>query len=268
MASHAHTDHGHGVVVHKHPSDFEGAKIAMWLFLFTEILLFGGLFLLYAVYRSMYPDDFHTAAAGLNPVLGGFNTLVLLTSSLTVAMSITALQKGNRKLSIWLLAVTIACAFIFLVVKYFEWGHKIHLGIYPGSELMDTFSLGEVVFYNLYYAMTGLHGVHVIIGMAVLGTVLYFIARKPKNTEVIDYNILEGLRGKSHLSVVSENGNEIGKVSDLEGKVERVEVNVYYEPTPETMDPRNEIKLENSGLYWHIVDVIWIFLFPLFYLIT
>ncbi|NIW80000.1 MAG: cytochrome c oxidase subunit 3 family protein [Calditrichae bacterium] len=262
------SNHAGSIVAHKHPSDFVGAKLAMWLFLFTEILLFGGLFIMYAAYRSTYPADFHTAATELNTPLGAFNTLVLLTSSLTVVLSIEALQRGARKLSIGMLTTTIGCGLIFLVVKYFEWSAKIHHGIFPGSEELLTHSDGEVLFFNLYYAMTGLHGLHVIVGMAVLTGVLYFIVRKPVNKEEISYEMLEKMRGKARLVVVANNGNEIGTIADIDPQTERVNVKLTYEPVPEKNDPRNLIKLENSALYWHLVDIIWIFLFPLFYLIT
>ncbi len=261
------SSHSNAIVAHKHPSDVEGAKIAMWLFLFTEVLLFGGLFILYAVYRYQYSLDFHLAATELNASLGAINTVVLLTSSLTVALSIEALRRGNRKLSLWMLFITIVCALTFMVIKYFEWSAKIHHGIYPGSETLLTASSGEIVFYNLYYAMTGLHGIHVLIGMGVLGGMFYFIARKPINKEAINYDVVERIRGGSRMAVLADDGRELGDVINIDDKVERVEIKVIYENTPEKFDPRNEIKLENSGLYWHIVDVIWIFLFPLFYLI-
>ena len=267
--SHAHSHaHDHALVVHKHPSDFVGAKIAMWMFLFTEVLLFGGLFIAYAVYRAKYPVDFHNAAIELNTALGGLNTLVLLTSSLTVAISIEALQRRNRKLSLWMLAITIICAATFMVIKYFEWGHKFHIGLYPGSEVLLQHSNGENVFFSLYYVMTGLHGIHVLVGMAVLGTMFYFKAGKPRELEQMNYEILAPIRGKSHLAVLDNDGKEIGKVIDIDDKVEHVEIKVYSEPSPDKINPRHIIQLENSGLYWHIVDIIWIFLFPLFYLIT
>ena len=266
MSSHAHE--AHALVVHKHPSDFEGAKIAMWMFLFTEILLFGGLFILYAVYCSIYPVDFHNAAVELNTALGAVNTLVLLTSSLTVALSIEALQRGKRRLSLSMLFMTIVFAGVFLVIKYFEWGAKFHHGLYPGAEELMTHSNGEIVFFNLYYAMTGLHGIHVLVGMGILAGVYYFIARKPVQSEAIDYNLLRTLPADARLAVVSGAGKELGEVVQLDEAMERVEIRITSERVPSKMDPRNIAKLENSGLYWHIVDVIWIFLFPLFYLIT
>ncbi|MFI5396922.1 MAG: cytochrome c oxidase subunit 3 family protein [Candidatus Binatia bacterium] len=201
------------VGVHEHAvhRDYGGAKIGMWLFLFTEIILFGGLFILYSAYRSKYPHEFHDAGSELNWVMGVINTAVLLTSSLSMALSITAVQKGNRRLSMLLLAVTVTLGAVFLTVKYFEWMVKIHHGLYPnGPELLKR-QPGEILFFGLYFTMTGLHGVHVIAGMVVLSIMLALLARG------------------------------------------RIRQDDY-------------IKLENAGLYWHLVDVIWIFLLPLFYL--
>ncbi len=193
--------------------DYTGSKLGMWLFLFTEILLFGGLFLVYAVYRAQYAQDFHTAAQGLSTTLGAVNTLILLTSSLTMAMSIVALRQGKKNSSIVYQTATLIFGLAFLVNKYFEWSGHIHEGIYPNSPVLLSRGHGEILFYGLYYVMTGLHGIHVVIGMAALAVILSFT-----------------MRG----AVSSENFN----------------------------------KLENAGLYWHLVDIIWIYLFPLFYLIT
>lgn len=202
-----HESGGH--VMHR---DDEGSKMAMWLFLFTELLLFGGLFLLYGSYRFQYSDGFKVAAADMNIFIGAVNTLILLTSSLTVALSIAALQKGQKSFSLGLLWFTQLCGIGFLINKYFEWSHEIHNGIYPGGPALENMSNGEVMYFGLYYVMTGLHGLHVIVGMAFIGFVMAFIYKG---------------------SITSTN----------------------YQ------------KLENSGLYWHLVDVIWIFLFPLFYLL-
>lgn len=192
--------------------DDVGARMGMWLFLFTELLLFGGMFLVYSVYRLEYIQQFRIAAMALNTTVGALNTIILLTSSLTVALSITALQKGNRILSITLLIMTNILALLFMVNKYFEWSAKISHGLYPGSEELLNLPDGQILFYGLYYIMTGLHGLHVIIGFVFLTTILVFI---------------------------------------IKGKVNK----------------NNFVKLENAGLYWHLVDLIWIFLFPLFYLI-
>ncbi|MFC1731061.1 cytochrome c oxidase subunit 3 family protein [candidate division KSB1 bacterium] len=198
--------------IEEHRDDV-GAKIGMWLFLFTEILLFGGLFIVYSIYRYRNQGSFHLAAQELNVALGAINTVILLISSCTVAMSITAIQKGHKKLSGWLILITIIFGLGFLVNKYFEWGAKFHHGLYPGSELMTMLSQGDMLFYTLYFAMTGLHGLHIVVGITVL-LVIYFRV----------------LNGRIHAEKF--------------------------------------VFLENGGLYWHLVDLIWIFLFPLFYLIT
>ena len=191
--------------------DYQGAKIGMWLFVFTELILFGGLFLLYASYRMKYPRDFHEGGQELNVVIGVANTLVLLTSSLTVAMSITAIQKGAKRQAQLLLSATLALAAVFLVDKYIEWSAEIGRGIYPsGPELMKR-PPGSNLFFGLYFTMTGLHGVHVLAGIGVLGVMLLLVTK------------------------------------------DRITSDDY-------------VKLENAGLYWHLVDVIWIFLLPLFYL--
>lgn len=190
-----------------------GSKMGMWIFIFTELLLFGGLFLVYAIYRAQYSAEFHTAALELNVFLGATNTVVLLVSSMTVAMSVSAIQKGDRKLTLILLGITLILATVFLVNKYFEWGHKIHLGIYPGSDLIMQFERGELLFFGLYYFMTGLHLFHIVVGMVLLAVVFVKV-----------YN---------------------GKVNS-----------------------DRFVLLENGGLYWHLIDLIWIFLFPLLYLIT
>ncbi len=193
--------------------DDVGSKIGMWLFLLTEMLLFGGLFIVYSVYRFRNPEAFHLAAEELNVFVGTLNTAILLISSATVAMSITAIQLKNKKLSLVLLGITIALGLVFLVNKYFEWGIKIEHHIYPGSEILALRGHGDVLFFGLYYFMTGLHALHIIAGLIFIGFVF---------------------------------------------------VRIYKNK----IDSGNFALLENSGLYWHLVDLIWIFLFPLFYLIT
>lgn len=221
---------------------FDAAKLGMWLFLVTEILLFGGMFVAYGIYRAMYPDLFIEASTQLDTMMGAVNTMVLLLSSLTVAWSIRAIQLDNRKLAFWLLIATVALAGVFMVIKYFEYTHKFELGIFPGSYFVfpagTEFSLPELeanarlapagsehlgqhgithqragLFFSIYYVMTGIHGIHILIGMVAL-TVLAV---------------------KTHR----------GKYSSA-----------WYTP------------IENVGLYWHIVDIIWIFLFPLMYLMA
>ncbi|MHA2609410.1 MAG: cytochrome c oxidase subunit 3 family protein [bacterium JZ-2024 1] len=200
-------------LIAEHHRDYTGTKLGMWLFLFTEILLFTGLFLLYSVFRSRYALDFHTASGELQRTLGTLNTLILLTSSLTMALSISAIQKGHRNISLTALGSTILLAAGFLVVKYFEWGAKIHHGIYPNSPALLEKSPGEILFFGLYYVITGMHGLHVLIGIFVLSYMWLLVS--------------------------------LGKINQ-----------------------KDFVYLENSGLYWHLVDIIWIFIFPLFYLIT
>ncbi|MCF6170578.1 MAG: cytochrome c oxidase subunit 3 family protein [Bacteroidales bacterium] len=195
-----------------HNFDAKASKLGMWLFLYTELLLFGGLFLVYMVYRYLNQEAFLEASYELNVWMGTINTVVLLTSSMTVAMSITALQKGDKKLSLILLWVTIAAALVFLVIKYFEWSAKFEHGLFPGMEHYDSLQLGERLYFYLYFFMTGLHALHVIVG------------------------------GVFILVVVKKIGN---------GSVNKERYSL----------------LENSGLYWHLVDLVWIYLFPLFYLI-
>jgi len=196
-----------------HARDIEGAKMGMWVFLFTEMLLFGGLFLLYSVYRSKYTADFHGSAAELDIVLGTVNTVILLTSSLTMVLSISALQKGHQGLSSLFQGLTILLGIIFLVNKYLEWSAHIHHGIYPDSPVLLAMERGQIIFFSLYYVMTGIHGLHVLIGAGVIAGTLVFTTQ--------------------------------GKLG-----------------------PDNVVMLENTGLYWHFVDIIWIYLFPLFYLIA
>ncbi|MEI6750556.1 MAG: cytochrome c oxidase subunit 3 family protein, partial [Bacteroidota bacterium] len=141
-------------------TDRDTGKLGMWLFLFTELFLFGGLFLVYAVMRTKYASDFHFGALELNAFIGTTNTVVLLLSSMTVAMSISAVQKKVKRMATILLLVTLLCAVIFLVNKYFEWGHKIGLSLYPGSDLMMQLKHGYVLFFSLYFFMTGLHLLH------------------------------------------------------------------------------------------------------------
>ena len=190
-----------------------GARLGMWLFIFTEILLFGGLFLVYAVMRHRYSDEFHQAAHQLNAFIGTLNTVVLLLSSATVAMSITAVQRGEKRKGVLLLFITLLCAGVFLFNKYLEWGHKISIGLYPGSDMMIGLKHGYILFFSLYFFMTGLHMLHLVVGSIILTIVML--------------------------------------------KIQTGSIN-----------PGKYTLLENGGLYWHLVDLIWIFLFPLLYLIT
>lgn len=193
--------------------DDEASKLGMWLFLFTELILFGGLFLVYSIYRLMNAEAFAAGSSHLDVFIGTINTVVLITSSATVAIAITAIQQKRYKLTINLLLVTILASIIFMVNKYFEWGHKFDLGLYPGGDTFNALDGGERLFYVLYYFMTGLHGLHVVIGASLIAWVAWEV--------------------------------KVGKQSH-----------------------DNFAFLENAGLYWHLVDLIWIFLFPLMYLIA
>jgi cytochrome c oxidase subunit 3 len=250
-----------------HHRDYTGAKIGMWLFLFTEVLLFGGLFLLYAVYRATHAEEFHRAAMELDTLIGTINTIILLTSSLTMAASIAAIRRGQKKLSLLLLAATIAFAVWFLVNKYFEWGTKIDHGLYPNSEFLLQHESGEVLFFGLYYSMTGLHGLHVLVGAVVLIVVWIKLLKKPFKTVEFDAAGVQGLQG-AKVALVDERDNRLWTSEKIDDSVRQVKVRFKYSPVLKRIHKEDFVLLENSGLYWHLVDLIWIFLFPLFYLIT
>jgi cytochrome c oxidase subunit III len=189
-----------------------GDKMGMWLFIFTELLLFGMLFVIYAVYRSMHPEAFKIGGDELDVVLGTINTVILLLSSMTVAMSISAIQKGNKKLALILLSITLLIAVVFLINKYFEWGAKFEYGFNPGAAELLELGHGTILFFGLYFIMTGIHALHILIG---IGLFIY----------------------------------------------------VFWQIRIDKIHQTDYVWLENTGLYWHLVDLIWIFLFPLFYLI-
>ena len=192
----------------------ESGKLGMWLFLATEILLFGGLFCAYTIFRSLHPAAYTEAHHFLDWRLGGLNTIVLLISSLTVALAIRSAQVNSKSGIIINLVITLACAATFLVVKYFEYSHKFHDGLLPGYYFTANVHNPDQthIFFGIYFLMTGLHGIHVVIGMTVIVWLLWRTVRG-------DFG--------SH----------------------------YFMP------------LELGGLYWHLVDLIWIFLFPLLYLV-
>ncbi|MBU5611868.1 cytochrome c oxidase subunit 3 family protein [Geomonas azotofigens] len=192
--------------------DSFGAKLGMWLFLFTEMLLFGGVFILYSVYLTRYPKEFGLGGHQLDLVYGATNTVVLLTSSLLAAMSVTAIKTGAKKLTLGLLSGTVGCAFIFLGIKYLEWSAKFHHGIYPNSPKLIAGPPGESIFFSLYYLTTGLHGIHVIVGAVLMSWTAVMVQK-------------------------------------------------------ERINAGDNVTLENVTLYWHLVDLVWIFIFPLYYLI-
>jgi cytochrome c oxidase subunit 3 len=194
----AHDEHHHLDPQLEHSA----AKFGMWLFLATELLLFGGLFTAYAIFRAKYPEMFHHGSGSLDLVLGSINTVVLIFSSLTVAVAVSAIQENKIKLVKLMLWITIICGLIFGINKYFEYSYKLHHDITPGTD----------IFYSLYYAATGIHMLHVFIGIGVLSFILH--------------RTCKGYYSKDNFTTI-----EIG------------------------------------ALYWHLVDVIWIYLFPLLYLI-
>ena len=147
------------------------SKTGMWFFLFTEMLLFGGLFIVYSIYRFRNGEAFHLAAQELNVAIGTINTIILLVSSTTIAMSITAIQLKNKKFALILLCTTILLGLAFLVNKYFEWGEHIKEHIYPGSSVLALRGQGDVLFYGLYFFMTGLHALHIIIGLVFIAVI-------------------------------------------------------------------------------------------------
>ena len=193
--------------------DDTGSRLGMWLFVLSELLLFGGMFILYAVHRYKAPGEFHHGSMELEPLLGTLNTVILLTSSLTVALSIDAVKKGRHKSSVVLLIATVALGVLFLGNKGLEWGTKIGNGVYPNSPVLLSRPKGEILFFGLYYVTTGLHGLHVLAGVFLLLIMLILL------------------------------------------KSERIHQGHF-------------VPFENAGLYWHLVDIVWIFLFPLFYLIA
>lgn len=197
--------HGHG--------DYAGAKMGMWLFLLTEVLFFFGPIILYAVFRYRFPGEFAAGSKELDLAIGALNTAVLITSSLSAASAVSAMKRGGKNLAAVLLVLTVALGAVFIFNKYIEWDAKILHGIYPDSAVLLSEPYGKVLFYGMYFFLTGMHGLHVLAGMVLLTVAAVMVWR---------------------------------------GTINRDDC----------------VKLENSALYWHLVDVVWIFLFPFFYLIT
>ena len=197
---------------------FDTVKIGMWLFLATEVLLFGGLFVGFGLMQQRYPREFVEAHEYLQRSLGALNTTVLLFSSWTMVMGVLAAKTNNKKRLVFFLILTIICAFIFLGVKYFEYSHKYEEGLLPGhfySHKGDSIpgSHGYATFFSFYFMMTGLHGIHILVGIGLLAWI-----------------------------AIRANRGEFSEA--------------YYTP------------VDLVGLYWHLVDLIWIYLFPLYYLIS
>ena len=218
--------HGHGPKWLAHHFDtpvqqYDTAKLGMWAFLIQELLFFSGLFVAYGIYRQWYPHMFVAGSHQLDKIMGGTNTIVLLFSSLTAALSVRAAQLGQKKNTSIFLLITVACACAFLVIKFFEYRHKFHAGLLPGAyfapveaELHKGIVLpaNSQIFYSIYFMTTGVHGLHVLVGIGVL----LWIWRR----------------------------NERGDFSKE-----------YF------------TAVDLAALYWHLVDLVWIYLFPLLYLI-
>jgi cytochrome c oxidase subunit 3 len=192
----------------------DAVTLGMWVFLSTEILFFGGIFLGYAVYRSMYHAAFAEASKQLDIVLGTLNTAVLLCSSLTMAMGVHYAQLNNRRLLVIFLILTMILGAVFLGIKFYEYYQKFEENLIPGAGMKWEGPNAHQVslFFLFYFIMTGMHAVHMIIGIGMM-TVLLVLSANRKITSI------------------------------------------YYTP------------IEAGGLYWHFVDIVWVFLFPLLYLV-
>ena len=213
-AGHGHSEHS-ALAHHFHNMEQQttAAKLGMWLFLGQELLFFSGLFLAYGAARFFYPETFLAAHEFLDWKMGAVNTVVLLTSSLTMALGVRCAQTNNNRGVVWYMLATIVFAFVFLVIKYFEYAHKFHDGLLPGKFFTNTEIAGHPsVFFGVYFTLTGMHGLHVVVGIGVLLWIM-----------------LRAKRGE--------------------------------------FSSENYVAVENVGLYWHLVDLIWIFLFPLLYLV-
>ena len=205
--------------------EYQSSKQGIWLFLCTEILMFGGLFVAYAIFHHMFPETFKIGSKFTDVKYGATNTVVLLFSSLTMALGIHYVQVREKNKAVIAMFVTILCGFAFMGIKYLEYSHKIHLGLMPGSwyagnleHIHQEFPGLELpkniaLYFSFYFMMTGLHGIHVLIGMG-----------------LITWVMIRTMKGEFSPS--------------------------FYTP------------VEGVGLFWHLVDLVWIYLFPLLYLVS
>lgn len=226
-AAHGGEHHGHHGLAHHFDNmeqQREAGTVGMWTFLVTEIMFFGGMFMAYMLYRALNPEAFAVASHTLSIGLGATNTAVLIISSLTMALAVYSAQTGNRRMLMTFLVVTMALGLTFLVIKGFEYHDKFVEGHVPGAHFnVEEFAKGEhgnppvdpmraQMFFVIYFALTGVHALHMIVGFGILSVILYFAYKNKYSPE-------------------------------------------YYS------------HVELAGLYWHFVDIVWIFLFPLLYLI-
>jgi cytochrome c oxidase subunit III len=216
-AAHGHAHGEHRFLAHHFASldrQVDASRLGMWLFLSTEVLLFVGLFVAYSVYRYSFPNAWAQASRHSEIWAGTTNTFVLITSSLTVALAIHFARENKPRTSALMLGITLVFGLVFMGIKGIEYWNHFHEGALPGKyyHLHEVMLPGVSMYWSLYFLMTGLHGLHVLIGMTVLSVCMY--------------RVLHG----------------------------------YY-------DSGYYVGLELGGLYWHLVDLIWIFLFPLIYLV-
>jgi cytochrome c oxidase subunit III len=221
----AHADaHGHGHAHHpalQHhfqtlDQQHEAATLGMWVFLVTEVMFFGGLLMAYLLYRVWYPEAWAEGSLELSIRLGGFNTVVLIGSSLTMALAVRSAQTGAPKATVRWLLFTMALGLTFLVVKFFEYKEKWDLNHIPGPNFVfegrPDLAAPLQIFFSLYFGLTGLHALHMLVGVSILSVITFMAYRRRFSPD-------------------------------------------WYTP------------VEISGLYWHFVDIVWIFLFPLLYLV-
>ncbi len=217
-ATGAHDAHGHNPNLQHHfysmEQQLEASTLGMWLFLVTEVMFFGGMFLAYIVYRILYPEAWILGSNHLNVTMGALNTAVLICSSLSMALAVRAAQTSNRGGQIVNLILTIIFGSIFLIVKYFEYAEKFEHHLVPGRHFDMTLPQAnqQQLFFSIYFMLTGVHAIHMVVGIVLMLVILTMSWRSRFSAD-------------------------------------------YYTP------------VEMSGLYWHFVDIVWIFLFPLLYLL-
>ena len=211
-------EHAHNPNLQHHfysmEQQLEASTLGMWLFLVTEVMFFGGMFLAYIVYRVLYPEAWILGSNHLDVLMGALNTAVLICSSLSMALAVRAAQTSNRMGQVINLALTIVFGSVFLVVKYFEYADKFEHHLVPGPNFDMSLPQAnqQQLFFSIYFMLTGIHALHMVVG---IGLMLVILAM--------------AWRGRFSAD--------------------------YYTP------------VEMSGLYWHFVDIVWIFLFPLLYLL-
>jgi len=214
----------------------ETAEFGMWIFLATELMLFGGLFTAYTVYRSVYPDGFLEGSQHLDLVYGGVNTAILLVSTLTMALAVQAAQRARRRGLVWYLVATAALGLAFMVIKGAEYYQHYVEGTVPGLNWTYAGQNANSVqlFFVAYFTMTGLHSVHLIVAIILVGVLAFRLPRHDTSVQTA-----------------------AGGISQRDPSVARPGLGL----------PLRATSVEMVGLYWHFVDIVWTFLFPLLYLL-